>query len=156
MQPNPTTPLRRSLLLGTLSFIATRAWSTPPPLTIEVWKSPACGCCRDWIAHLASDGIHARVQDVGNTAVRHRLGIPIEFGSCHTAMIGGYAIEGHVPAPEIRRLLAARPDAIGLAVAGMPVGSPGMDGPAYGVRKDAFDVLLIDRHGRASVFARYQ
>lgn len=156
MQSRPAIVSRRSLLLGCLAFAATRAWANSSSLEIEVWKSPTCGCCRDWIDHLAREGIAARVHDVGNTSARHRLGIPMDFGSCHTGSIGGYAIEGHVPARDIRRLLREKPDAVGLAVPGMPVGSPGMDGPVYGGRKDTFDVLLIDRRGKAVVFERYR
>lgn len=156
MQSQSSVVCRRTFLLGALAFTATRTWSNSPSLEIEVWKSPTCGCCRDWIDHLARDGIAARINDVGNTSARHRLGIPMDFGSCHTGSIGGYAIEGHVPARDIRRLLREKPDAVGLAVPGMPVGSPGMDGPVYGGRKDPFDVLLIDRRGKAVVFERYR
>ena len=156
MQSQSSIASRRTFLLGALAFAATRAWANPPSLEIEVWKSPTCGCCRDWIDHLARDGIAARVNDVGNTSARHRLGIPMQFGSCHTGVIGGYAIEGHVPAREIHRLLREKPDAVGLAVPGMPVGSPGMDGPVYGGRKDPLDVLLIDRKGKTTIFARYR
>jgi len=122
---------------------------------IEVWKSPTCGCCKDWIAHVQASGFGVEVNETGNTAARARLGIAERFGSCHTAVVGGYAIEGHVPAADIRRLLAERPAAIGLAVPGMPVGSPGMDGPEYKGRKDAFNVLLLRADGTAAVFRRY-
>lgn len=156
MQSHLPVDSRRTFLLGTLAFATTIAWANSPSLEIEVWKSPTCGCCRDWIDHLARDGIAARVNDVGNTSARHRLGIPMEVGSCHTGLIAGYAIEGHVPARDIRRLLREKPDAVGLAVPGMPVGSPGMDGPVYGGRRDPFDVLLIDRRGIVTVFERYR
>ncbi|MFO1299532.1 MAG: DUF411 domain-containing protein [Burkholderiaceae bacterium] len=122
---------------------------------IEVWKSPTCGCCKDWIAHVQASGFGVKVNETGNTAARARLGIAERFGSCHTAVVGGYAIEGHVPAADIRRLLAERPAAIGLAVPGMPVGSPGMDGPEYRGRRDAYDVLLLRADGTAAVFRRY-
>ena len=84
------------------------------------------------------------------------LGIPQKYGSCHTAQIGGYAIEGHVPASDIQRLLREAPQAIGLAAPGMPVGSPGMDGPAYGGRKDAYDVLLIGKSGSSTVYQSHR
>ncbi|MEN9776024.1 MAG: hypothetical protein RL322_3094 [Pseudomonadota bacterium] len=122
---------------------------------IEVWKSPSCGCCADWVTHLESNGFRVKVNDVGNAAARARRAVPAKLGSCHTASVGGYAIEGHVPAADIHRLLTERPAAIGLAVPGMPVGSPGMDGPEYGGRRDAYQVLLIGRDGQLSVFNRY-
>ncbi|HEU4459537.1 MAG TPA: DUF411 domain-containing protein [Methylibium sp.] len=122
---------------------------------MEVWKGPKCGCCKDWVTHMEKNGFSVRVHDDGNTDARERLKVPIAFGSCHTASVGGYAIEGHVPAADVRRLLKERPDAVGLAVPGMLIGSPGMDGPAYGKRKDPYDVLLIGADGRSSVFSRY-
>ena len=122
---------------------------------VEVWKSPTCGCCKDWVAHLEANGFAVKVNEVGNAAMRARLGIPDALGSCHTALVGSYAIEGHVPARDIRRLLAERPSAVGLAVPGMPIGSPGMDGPAYGGRRDRFDVLLLRKDGSTAVFARH-
>ena len=123
--------------------------------SVEVWKAPTCGCCKDWIRHMEANGFGVKVHDSGNTAARARLGIPIRLGSCHTALVEGYAIEGHVPAREIRRLLAERPNAIGLAVPGMPIGSPGMDGPVYGGRRDAYDTLLVLRDGSTRVFRRH-
>ncbi len=122
---------------------------------LEVWKSPSCGCCKDWIAHLEANGFKAKVHDVGNTAARARLKVPMALGSCHTALVGGYAIEGHVPAADIHRLLKERPQAIGLAVPGMPLGSPGMDGPAYDNKQDPYDVLLITADGGTRVFNSY-
>jgi len=87
--------------------------------------------------------------------VRSKLGMPQKFGSCHTALIQGYVIEGHVPASEILSLLMVRPTALGLAVPGMPIGSPGMDGSVYGNRRDAFDVLLVQKDGTSKVFKSY-
>jgi hypothetical protein len=122
---------------------------------VEVWKDPNCGCCKDWVQHLQANGFSVRVHDTGNAAARARLGVAERWGSCHTASVGGYAIEGHVPATDIQRLLRERPVAIGLSVPGMPVGSPGMDAPAYGGRKDPFDVMLLQTGGQARVFRSY-
>ncbi len=122
---------------------------------MQVWKDPNCGCCNDWIEYLRRDGFRIQTFDTGNTAVRRRLGLPMSYASCHTALIGGYVVEGHVNAPEIRRLLAEKPDALGLAVPGMPVGSPGMDGPEYGERRDPYDVMLVLRDGSARVYQSY-
>jgi hypothetical protein len=107
------------------------------------------------VEHLQANGFKVAVRDVGNNAARKRLGMPEKLGSCHTATVGGYVIEGHVPAADIRRLLKDRPLALGLAVPGMPIGSPGMDGPEYKGRKDAFDVLLVQKDGSTKSFQRY-
>ena len=123
--------------------------------TVEVWKDPNCGCCHLWVEHLQTHGFKVNVRDVGNTAARQRLGMLEKLGSCHTATVGGYVIEGHVPAADIRRLLKERPVALGLSVPGMPIGSPGMDGPEYKGRKDAFDVLLVQKDGSAKSFQAY-
>ena len=122
---------------------------------IEVWKDPDCGCCKDWVIHLEANGFAVRVNDSGNAAARARLGIPAKLGSCHTGVVEGYAIEGHVPAREIIRLLREKPAVLGLAVPGMPVGSPGMDGAVYGDRRDPYDVLLISRDGSTRVYQSY-
>ncbi len=122
---------------------------------VEVWKDPNCGCCADWVKHLEAQGFQVKVNDTGNTAARKRLGIPEKLGSCHTALVAGYALEGHVPASDIRRLLKEKPQAVGLAVPGMPVGSPGMDGPAYGGRVDPYEVLLVAKDGSTRVFQRH-
>ena len=123
---------------------------------IEVWTGPSCSCCHDWIKHLEVNGFAVTTHDGGNSEARSRLGMPINFGSCHTGEVGGYAIEGHVPAREITRVLEQRPDAIGLAVPSMPRGSPGMDGPVYGGVRDPYDVLLIRRDGSAVVYQSYR
>ena len=139
-----------------LAGFGTPGRSAAEDLSIEVWKSPTCGCCNDWISHLEANGFSVTSYDEGSYEAMKRLGMPPRFGSCHTAEIDGYAIEGHVPAKEILRLLEERPDAIGLSVPAMPRGSPGMDGPEYGGVQDPYDVLLIDRTGEASVFQSYR
>ncbi|MBE7370104.1 DUF411 domain-containing protein [Ramlibacter pallidus] len=147
---------RRHLLLAAAAWpFAALAQKAAPAVLVEVWKDPNCGCCGDWVRHLQAEGFAVKLNDTGNNAMRARLGIPPKLGSCHTALVGGYAIEGHVPAREIRRLLREKPQAVGLAVPGMPVGSPGMDGPAYGNRRDPYDVLLVARSGEPRVYASY-
>jgi hypothetical protein len=150
---NPMTTRRRLLGAALLSPLAASSQGGPP--LVEVWKDPNCGCCKDWVAHLQAHGFATRIHDTGNTGMRGRLGIPAALGSCHTARVGGHAIEGHVPAADIRRLLAERPQAVGLAVPGMPVGSPGMDGPLYGNRRDRYQVLLVRSDGRHGVWASH-
>ena len=144
------------LLLAPAALLAKPQSPTLPGPLVLVWKGPSCGCCKDWIKHLEADGFRTQVQDSGNTDARLRLGVNIKYGSCHTALVGGYAIEGHVPAREIRRLLKDRPQAIGLAVPAMPIGSPGMDGPDYAGHKDPYDVLLLAKDGSSRVFQTYR
>jgi hypothetical protein len=118
---------------------------------IEVWKSPACGCCRLWVDHMRANGFQPTVHDVPDVVpVKRKLGVPSALESCHTAVVGGYAVEGHVPADVVRQMLKQRPQIAGLAVPGMPMGSPGMEGP----RKDPYNVVAFERNGRTSVFAR--
>lgn len=143
---------RRHLLAAAASAFALPLAAAPQRVQVEVWKSPTCGCCKDWVVHMEANGFAVRVHETGNTAVRARLGIQEALGSCHTALVGGYALEGHVPAQDVRRLLADKPRALGLAVPGMPIGSPGMDGPVYGGRRDAYDVLLLRAGAAPTVF----
>jgi len=153
----PTSATRRGLLLAAaaLPVAALARQATAPRVLVEVWKDPNCGCCGDWVKHLQDQGFAVKLHDTGNNAMRAKLGIPANLGSCHTGWVGGYAVEGHVPAREIRRLLKEKPQAVGLTVPGMPVGSPGMDGAAYGDRRDPYDVLLVRKDGSTRVFASY-
>jgi hypothetical protein len=149
---------RRTLLLGlaALPFAALAQKQAAPKVLVEVWKDPNCGCCKDWVSHLEAAGFAVKVNETGNETVRAKLGIPQKLGSCHTALVGGYAVEGHVPAADIRKLLKDKPQAVGLTVPGMPVGSPGMDGAIYGKRRDPYDVLLVlDKSGATRVFSSY-
>ncbi|MCC2634562.1 MAG: metal-binding protein [Ramlibacter sp.] len=149
--------MKRRHFLGAVAAAAA-ATSLPalgarPLPQVEVYKNPDCGCCGAWVDHLKAAGFPVKVHETPDTsAVRKRHGIPDAFGSCHTGVVAGYALEGHVPAADVKRLLATRPVAAGLSVPGMPVGSPGME---VGSRKDPFQVLLIDKAGRSSVFASY-
>lgn len=122
---------------------------------MEVFKTPTCGCCAAWIAHVEGAGIPVAAHDVAQEALwqaKQKAGITPELSSCHTGFVEGYVIEGHVPAEDIKRLLAERPDALGLTVPDMPVGSPGME---MGERRDAYDTLLVLRDGQTEVFARH-
>ena len=128
----------------------------PAAADVEVWKDPACGCCTDWVKHLEANGFKVHVTLGGADAARARLGMPQNMASCHTALIGRYVIEGHVPAREIKRLLREHPAAIGLAVPGMHVGSPGMDTPDYGGRKTPYTVMLVAQDGSAKAYQQYE
>lgn len=146
----PDTRRRAVVVLAAALPLAVAAAETT---RVEVWKNADCGCCKEWIKHLRAHGFEVSATDVSETApLRARYGLPVRYGSCHTAKVGGYAIEGHVPAREIKRLLRERPIAIGLAVPGMPVGSPGME---QGSRIEPYDVLLVSAAGSAAVYASY-
>jgi hypothetical protein len=119
---------------------------------ITVFKDPTCGCCNLWVEHLRANGFQVTVQEVQNIGdYKRKYGVPDAARSCHTAIVSGYTIEGHVPAAEIHRLLKERPKAKGLAVPGMPLGSPGMEG----ARSDNYSVLLFDADGHTSVYREY-
>lgn len=120
---------------------------------VEVNKSPTCGCCGAWVEHLRRNGFKVATHNVENLgAIKERVGVPYGKGSCHTAEVGGYFVEGHVPAEQIKRLLAERPKAKGLTVPRMPIGSPGMES---GNRVDPYEVLLVHEDGTTSVYAQY-
>jgi hypothetical protein len=140
--------------LAALSALpALPALAEPGGPEVHVFKSPSCGCCGSWVEHMRAAGFTVKLTEVDDTAAaRKRLGLPDRYGSCHTATVGGYVLEGHVPAAEVKRLLASKPKAIGLAVPGMPPSAPGMDVPG---RKDPYEVLLVEASGKSSVFARY-
>ena len=148
---------RRGLILGAaaLAVAVPNMGRAQGGLAIHVLRDPNCGCCEAWARILTADGFAVTVENAfGTLLMRHKMdaGIPQEMISCHTAEIGGYFIEGHVPPADIRRLLSERPDAVGLAVPGMPYGSPGM-GPEE--EREAYDVFLIRRDGTTEVFTRY-
>lgn len=147
-------PFRRRLLFAGLAAaalpFAARAASALPSVT--VYRSPTCGCCGKWVDHLRANGFEVTVRDVADVdAYKHKYGVPRNLASCHTALVDGYVIEGHVPADVVRRLLAERPEVHGLAVPGMPIGSPGME---QGNRRDPYEVVAFDQTGRVTVYAR--
>lgn len=120
---------------------------------MTVWKSPWCGCCGHWVEHMRGAGFEVEVNDTEDLGtVKQMASVPGHLQSCHTARVGGYTVEGHVPAPDVIRLLEERPDAIGLAVPGMPSGSPGMENGQH----DPYDVLLLRDAGEAEVFNSYK
>jgi len=150
---------RRAVIVSALGAVAASAGivgyltsgTAVDAADVTVYKSPSCGCCGEWIKHLRANGFSVAVTEMDNVEpIKVRHGVPSELQSCHTALVEGYAIEGHVPAHDIRRLLSERPAVRGLAVPGMPAGSPGMDGPA-----ERYAVILFSADGRQSVFSRY-
>ena len=141
-----TTPAQPTIAAGTMEQAL--------PLMV-VHKSPTCGCCSSWIEHMQKAGFKVESRNVDDMSpVKARVGVPFGKGSCHTAEVGGYFIEGHVPAEDVKRLLAEHPDAKGLTVPGMPGGSPGMELPDGSVQPYA--VELVARDGTTSVFARHE
>lgn len=130
---------------------ATPAASAVPAL--QVHKNVGCGCCDLWVEHMQQAGFTATVQEVANMGpIKERVGVPAGMGSCHTAEVGGYFVEGHVPAQDVLRLLRERPDALGLTVPGMPLGSPGMEVEGH---SDPYDVFLVAKDGSTSVYAHH-
>jgi hypothetical protein len=141
-----------ALALTTGAAAPSSADVTPSRATITVYKDPSCGCCKNWVAYLIKRGYRVDVKDTPDMpAIKRSLGVPASVTACHTAVVNGYLIEGHVPAEDIARLLAQKPKVAGLAVPGMPMGSPGMEGP----RKDHYQVLAFDKNGKTKVFASY-
>ena len=120
--------------------------------TVDMYKSPYCGCCGKWAEHMSKAGFTVKAHEVEDVpAVRKKLGMPDKLGSCHTAKVGNYLLEGHVPADDVKRLLKEKPKALGLAVPGMPAGSPGMDVP----NSPPYDTLLVQKDGTTHVFAKH-
>lgn len=121
--------------------------------SMTVMKSPSCGCCSKWVEHVRAHGFDVNVVNVEDImAVKAKAGIPEKLASCHTTKVGGYVVEGHVPAADIKKLLAQKPKARGIAVAGMPAGSPGMEAGSF---KQPYETILIKADGSTSVFARH-
>ena len=153
----PHSPSRRNTLvgLGTLAILPAFPFLAAEPKAIHIVKVLGCECCSAWGAILTQAGYSVTVEGRDSDAVdafRAENGIPVEVAGCHTALVGGYVVEGHVPAADIDRLLAEGPDVIGLAVPGMPIGSPGME---FDTSREAFDVLLVRRDATTTVFSSY-
>ena len=145
--------MRRRTFLGiTVAAALVAARATAATMVVDVYKSPTCGCCGKWVEHLRTNGFAVTVNEIDNVdAFRTRAGVPAALASCHTARVDGYVVEGHVPAADIRKLLAERPKALGLAVPGMPMGAPGMDAP----HASGYEVLLFQADGATRVYHAY-
>ncbi|MGH8507312.1 MAG: DUF411 domain-containing protein [Gammaproteobacteria bacterium] len=118
---------------------------------ITVYKSAKCGCCKEWVEHMRQNGFEVTALDVGNLdEIKRKHAVPGHLASCHTSIVGGYVVEGHVPADAVKRLLSERPKVTGIAVPGMPMGSPGMEGD----RKDSYEIMSFDPGGEAKVYER--
>jgi hypothetical protein len=134
------------------TFSASAAQSPPPTYPVAVYKSPTCGCCAKWNDHMRAAGFTVTSTDVADVApTKDQNGVPANLRSCHTALVGGFVVEGHVPADVVRKLLRERPAIAGIAVPGMPAGSPGMEMPDG--RKDVYQIVAFDKQGKTSVYA---
>lgn len=139
------------LLIGTVATLVGQQQARP---TVDVYKSATCGCCSKWVEHLQANGFTVRTTNREDLAdLKAKRGVPRRVQSCHMAVVNGYVVEGHVPAADVQRLLKERPAIVGLAVPGMPIGSPGMEMP--GRKAQPFDVLAFDKDGQTRVFASH-
>ena len=142
------------VVAGTVITVASAGIAATPvtkPVVIKVYKTPECGCCKAWVKHLRANGFVVETMDMPDLSlVKQKYGVKPALQSCHTAVVNGYVIEGHVPADLITRMLKERPAIAGLAVPGMPSGSPGMEGAL----KQQYEVLTFDRAGHSRVYAR--
>jgi hypothetical protein len=143
----------RNTIFGAIAFAALTLGTAAHAASMTVYKSPSCGCCAKWVEHVEKHGFTVKtIPTAGMAALKARLKVPAALQSCHTTMVNGYVVEGHVPAADIKRLLAQKPRAIGIAVAGMPMGSPGME---HGDHREPYATMLIGAGGKATVFARH-
>lgn len=137
-----------------LLLLASSSPSQQKAAQVTVYKDRSCSCCKNWVEHLRTNGFQVDVKEVDGTApYQKQYSVPANLVSCHTAVVDGYTIEGHVPAREIKKLLTERPKVTGLAVPGMPIGSPGME---VGTRVQAYSVMAFDKAGKSTVYARYE
>lgn len=150
-----TTPLAFAVaglaLLGTIYIAAQQKPAAP---LVEVFKSPTCGCCANWVEIMRKNGFIVRTTDLNDmTQIKKSRGVPADVQSCHTAVVNGYVIEGHVPPADVHRLLKEKPAVAGIAVGGMPIGSPGMESPY--VKAEPYNVMSFDKNGATRVFAKH-
>lgn len=157
----PMRPLRLAAIplfalavpLGAVA-VSANAHDHAAPVAVTVYKNAQCGCCRKWVDHLRTEGFEVTAKDVDDlAAIKAKLGVPASLSSCHTAIVGEYVVEGHVPAADIRKLLAEKPKVAGIGVPGMPVGSPGMEVPD--MPADRYDVKSFAKDGKQKVFASH-
>jgi hypothetical protein len=149
--------MSRRRWLGVLSAVAVAGVrvGAQKPTAIQVYKDPTCGCCSQWVEHFRKAGFAPTVAvSADMTAIKTQHGVPQKARSCHTALVGGYVIEGHVPVEDVQRLLKQRPAVVGLAVPGMPIGAPGME--VAGMKPQPYDVLAFNKAGDTSVFASHR
>jgi hypothetical protein len=152
MRPQPILRAIALAVIATLTSAHAPSSIHPAPPSVTVFKDPNCGCCKEWVEHLRKHGFAVTAKDTSDiNGPKRTARVPERLYSCHTAFVGGYVVEGHIPAADIQRLLAEKPKVAGIAVPGMPAGSPGMEGN----RKDKYDVMAFNRDGTTRVFASH-
>jgi hypothetical protein len=141
-------------LMMCAGLLAAASAQRPAATMVQVYKSPTCGCCSQWMEHLRQHGFSVQSTDLEDvTAIKAKHGVPKQVQSCHTALVGGYVVDGHVPAADVQRMLKERPAIVGIGVAGMPIGSPGMEVP--GVKPQAYSVMAFDKQGKSEIYATH-
>jgi hypothetical protein len=144
-------PIQEAAPVAAVTLATSERFDAKP--VVHVWKSPTCGCCEGWVEHLRAAGYPVQIEDVMDiAAIKREKGVPAELHACHTAMVDGYLVEGHVPADVVDRMLSERPMMAGIAVPGMPVGSPGMEVP--GTPAQPYEVIAFTAHGEKRVYDR--
>jgi hypothetical protein len=146
---------RTGIVVAVLMLVSGAAWAQRDQKpTIDVFKTSTCGCCKIWVEHLRSSGFTVKTTDVEDlSGIKAKHGVPSKLQSCHTGVVDGYVVEGHVPAADIHRILKERPKVAGLAVPGMPIGSPGME--VKGVTPQPFDVMAFEKGGKSTVYSSH-
>jgi len=141
------------LMMSLLLLVAgARAGQSSESPLLKVWKTPTCGCCGKWVKHMEAAGFRVEVTDIDNVdPIKTANGVPLQLASCHTALVGAYVVEGHVPASDVRRLLKEKPAILGLSAPGMPAGSPGMDVPG----SPAYEVIALGKDGKTAVYSTH-
>lgn len=143
------------VLLGiNFSAISEESKKIIEPIEVEVYRSPSCSCCSKWLDHLRENEFKVKDNLIGDVQkIKDKYGVSAEMASCHTALVGGYVVEGHVPAADIKKLLKLKPEVVGISVPGMPVGTPGME---VGSKKDDYNVVSFDKNKSVQIFSRYK
>lgn len=141
-----------AVYVGTVGLPAAQQKAAGP--LVEVFKSPTCGCCSNWVEHMRANGFVVRTTNLNDISeIKKSRGVPLEVQSCHTALVNGYVVEGHVPAADVQRMLKEKPAIVGIAVGGMPIGSPGMETPY--VKAEPYNVMSFDKRGATRVYAKH-
>jgi hypothetical protein len=141
-----------AVYVGTVGLPAAQQKAAGP--LVEVFKSPTCGCCSNWVEHMRANGFVVRTTNLNDISeIKKSRGVPLEVQSCHTALVNGYVVEGHVPAADVQRMLKEKPAIVGIAVGGMPIGSPGMETPY--VKAEPYSVMSFDKRGATRVYAKH-